>query len=50
LIEGSLIVEEGGERRELAPGDSLAFGPPVDSALINDGAVPCTYLVVLARS
>ncbi len=50
LIEGALVIEEGGQRRELAPGDCLAFGPPADCAFINQGATACVYLVVLARS
>jgi len=50
LIEGALVIEEGRERRELAPGDCLAFGAPADSAFINPGGAPCVYLVVLARS
>jgi transcriptional regulator with XRE-family HTH domain len=50
VIEGALTIEEGSERRQLAPGDCLAFGPPADSAFINEGRAACTYLVVVARS
>jgi transcriptional regulator with XRE-family HTH domain len=50
VIEGDLAIEEGGERRHLAPGDCLGFGPPADSAFINEGVRACTYLVVVARS
>lgn len=50
VIEGDLTIEEGDERRHLAPGDCLAFGPPTDSAFINEGRDACTYLVVVARS
>jgi transcriptional regulator with XRE-family HTH domain len=47
---GELVVDEGGERHRLAPGDCLAFGPPAEVTLANDSATPCTYLVALARS
>jgi transcriptional regulator with XRE-family HTH domain len=50
VIEGALVVEECGERRELGAGDSLAFGPPADAAFVNATAQPCVYLVALARS
>jgi len=50
VMEGALVVEEGGERRELGAGDCLAFGPPADSAFVNEGTRPCVYLVALARS
>lgn len=47
---GALVVLEGSERHELASGDCLPFGPPTDVTLANEGAQPCTYLVILARS
>lgn len=47
---GALAVTEGAERQELAAGDCLAFGPPQATTLANEGAVPCVYLVALARS
>lgn len=50
VLEGALVVEEAGVRRELAAGDCLAFGPPADSALLNESGAPCVYLVALARS
>ena len=50
VVEGELVMEEAGERRRLAAGDCLAFGPPADSAFINDTATPCVYLVVVART
>jgi transcriptional regulator with XRE-family HTH domain len=50
IIAGTLVVQEGGQRSELATGDCLAFGPPVDSAFANESGEPCTYLVVVARS
>lgn len=50
MLAGELVVLEGGQRHVLGAGDCLAFGPPSDVTLANDSAVPCTYLVVLARS
>lgn len=50
VIEGELVVEEAGVRQALAAGDCLAFGPPADSAFVNDSDRPCVYLVALARS
>jgi transcriptional regulator with XRE-family HTH domain len=50
VLAGELTVEEAGERRRLGAGDCLAFGPPADSALINETDSPCVYLVALARS
>jgi transcriptional regulator with XRE-family HTH domain len=50
VMEGALVVEEAGARRELAAGDCLAFGAPADSAFVNPGERPCVYLVALARS
>ena len=50
LQSGALAIVEDGQRHVLAPGDCLAFGPPSEVTFANDGALPCTYLVVLARS
>ncbi len=50
VISGRLVIEEAGERRLLEAGDCLAFGPPADSAFINETDAPCTYLVMVARS
>jgi transcriptional regulator with XRE-family HTH domain len=50
LLEGALTIDEGGERRQLAAGDCLAFGPPADAAFINESDRPCVYAVVVARS
>lgn len=47
---GQLTITEGGERRLLAPGDCLGFGPPAEVTFANEGASPCAYVVVLARS
>jgi len=50
VLEGELVVEEGGARRALAAGDCLGFGPPADTSLTSETAGDCTYLVALARS
>ena len=47
---GELVILEGGERHELSAGDCLGFGPPSEVTLANEGAAPCAYVVVLARS
>lgn len=46
---GELTVIEGDERHLLSPGDCLAFGPPTDVVLANDGDQPCRYVVALQR-
>src|SRR5262249_18906886 len=46
---GKLVIVEGGERRELAPGDCLGFGAPCEVTFANEAASRCTYVVVLAR-
>jgi len=50
VLEGELIIEDGGARHALAAGDCLAFGPPADAAFINESGAPCAYLVAVARS
>ncbi|HXQ16212.1 MAG TPA: XRE family transcriptional regulator [Caulobacteraceae bacterium] len=50
VLEGELIIEDGGVRHALAEGDCLAFGPPADAAFINESGAPCAYLVAVARS
>jgi transcriptional regulator with XRE-family HTH domain len=50
VIDGELVIEEGGVRRELAAGDCLGFGPPADTLFANESGRPCTYLVVVTRS
>jgi transcriptional regulator with XRE-family HTH domain len=50
LLSGSLVITEGGERFELAAGDCLGFGPPVDTVFANETNGPCVYVVALARS
>lgn len=48
--KGELVIIEGGERNLLKAGDCLGFGLPCEVTIANEKAVPCTYLVVLARS
>ena len=50
LQTGALAIVEDGQRHVLEPGDCLAFGPPSEVTFANDSALPCAYLVVLARS
>lgn len=47
---GELVVHEGAERRVLRPGDCLGLGPPSPVVIANQGHLPCSYVVVLARS
>lgn len=50
VLDGTLVITEGGERHDLGTGDCLGFGPPADTTFANEGGAPCTYLVALARS
>jgi len=50
LLDGALIIVQGGVAHELAPGDCLRFGPPQDTVFRNPGAVPCCYLVAVLRA
>jgi transcriptional regulator with XRE-family HTH domain len=47
---GDLVLLEGGERHSLGAGDCLGFGAPSAVTFANETAVPCTYVVFLARS
>jgi len=47
---GRLAVIEAGQRRELGPGDCLAFGPPAPTRLANETNQACFYVVVIIRS
>jgi transcriptional regulator with XRE-family HTH domain len=47
---GDLVIIEDGETHALGAGDCLGFGPPSEVTIANEGAAPCAYLVVLARS
>jgi transcriptional regulator with XRE-family HTH domain len=49
VIEGHLVIAEGGNRSELGPGDRLEFGPPVDTEYRNESEVVCRYLVTVLR-
>lgn len=50
VTTGELVIHEGGERNVLGPGDCLGFGPPGPVVMVNPGHLPCSYVVVLARS
>ena len=50
VMEGSLVIEQGGVRYELESGDCLGFGPPADTTFLNESTRGCTYLVMVARS
>lgn len=47
---GELAIVEDGVRHVLAAGDCLPFGPPAQVTFVNDTALSCHYIVVLARS
>jgi transcriptional regulator with XRE-family HTH domain len=48
--KGKLVIVEGSDRHLLSAGDCLGFGPPSEVTFANETAVPCTYVVILARS
>jgi len=50
VLAGELVIEEGTERHELKSGDCLGYGPPADSAFVNESQAPCAYLVAVVRS
>ena len=50
LLEGNLVIEEGGVRHELGEGDCYGWGPPADTVFANESAATCTYVVVVART
>lgn len=50
VLEGEMIIIEGGLRHVLGAGDSLGFGPPSDVVFENASQAPATYAVALARS
>jgi transcriptional regulator with XRE-family HTH domain len=50
LLEGELVIEEGGVRHELRAGDCFGWGPPADTTFLNASAASCTYVVVVTRS
>lgn len=47
---GGLVILEGSDRHLLSAGDCLGFGAPSEVTFANETAVPCIYVVVLARS
>jgi transcriptional regulator with XRE-family HTH domain len=49
VIEGRLVIAEGGRRSELGPGDRLEFGPPVDTEYRNESEAACRYLVTVLK-
>ncbi|MFN3513066.1 MAG: helix-turn-helix domain-containing protein [Phenylobacterium sp.] len=49
VLSGTLAIEEGGRRTELAAGDAYAFGEPAQSSFINPAPEPCAYLVAVSR-
>lgn len=50
VLAGELTIEEGDERHVLRSGDCLGYGPPADTAFVNESGAPCAYLVALVRS
>lgn len=49
VLEGELVFIEGSVRHEMAAGDCLELGPPVDCVFRNDSGLPCAYAVVVLR-
>ncbi|MBB4685816.1 helix-turn-helix domain-containing protein [Amycolatopsis jiangsuensis] len=49
VLSGRLRFHEGEHRHDLAAGDCLRLGRPVDCAYENPGPEPCRYLVVLTK-
>ena len=49
LMQGKLVIEDGGERFELGRGDAYAFGEPADAAYVNESGAPCVYVVAVSR-
>ena len=47
--QGALVIVEGETRHQLGVGDCLGFGPPSAITFANESAVPCHYVVALAR-
>ncbi|HEY3062015.1 MAG TPA: XRE family transcriptional regulator [Chloroflexota bacterium] len=50
VLNGELIIDEGGLRHELSSGDCLGFGPPCDTTFVNQSNSTCAYIVVVTRS
>src|SRR4051812_43331961 len=49
VLEGRLRFVEGAMTHDLAAGDCLQLGAPVDCVFSNPGRGPCRYLVALTR-
>ncbi|WP_033290244.1 helix-turn-helix domain-containing protein [Amycolatopsis jejuensis] len=49
VLSGQLRFHEGDAVHDLAEGDCLQLGRPVDCAYENPGRQPCRYLVVLTK-
>lgn len=49
VLDGLLRFHEGAEVHELAAGDCLQLGSPVDCVFANPGPLPCRYLVALVK-
>jgi transcriptional regulator with XRE-family HTH domain len=49
VLEGKVIVDEGGDLSVLETGDSLEFGAPSDVQFRNESGRPCRYLVAVVR-
>lgn len=50
VLSGQLVITEDAVRNEINAGDCLPFGPPAEVSFANEGDIPCSYVVVLARS
>jgi transcriptional regulator with XRE-family HTH domain len=50
VLDGELVIDEAGTRRQLCAGDCLGFGPPADTTFINESRDACVYVVIIARS
>lgn len=49
VLEGKVIIDEGGEPTVLDTGDSLEFGAPSDVQFRNESRRPCRYLIAVVR-
>ncbi len=49
VLEGKIIIDEGGEPTVLETGDSLEFGAPSDVQFRNESGQPCRYLIAVVR-
>lgn len=50
VLEGKIIINEGGEPTVLEAGDCLEFGPPSDVQFQNDSGQQCRYLIAVVRT